>query len=370
MKEKILNLTKQLIIIESESENIEKLNKIITFVENYIKENVKNTDFLVERKEFNSKPSLIIKNFDWKDADIILNWHLDVVNVNDIAQFNPYEEDWKLYWRGAWDMKSWCAIIIELMIELLSLWYKSKKIMLILNSDEEVWGFDWVAKIVEEGYKWDVVLIPDGWSLKKIIYKEKWVFVFWFKIHWKSCHSATPWRWDNAIEKAYKFYKELKTKLENEKVIYSAWNKWWETVVLAKLNAWKWDNMVPDIAEGSINIRFTESYLKKEIEEIIIWLLKKNDWEIIFSWWWEVMYTPEDDSRLQDYLIIAKNKWLEHTKLTIEHWASDWRFFSEKGSVVIIQRPTCKNIHWKEEYVIIDDFEKIYNIYKEFIVNL
>jgi hypothetical protein len=40
-------------------------------------------------------------------------------------------------------MKSWCAIIIELMIELINSWFKDKKIMLILNTDEEIWWFNW-----------------------------------------------------------------------------------------------------------------------------------------------------------------------------------------------------------------------------------
>jgi hypothetical protein len=62
-KDNIINLTKQLIMIESVSSDIEKLHKVIDFVETYIKENT-NKRYFIEKLEFNKKPSLIIKNFD------------------------------------------------------------------------------------------------------------------------------------------------------------------------------------------------------------------------------------------------------------------------------------------------------------------
>ena len=55
------------------------------------------------------------------------------------------------------------------------------------------------------------------------------------------------------------------------------------------------------------------------------------------------------------------------SKLTKEHGATDWRFFAEKWSKVVLLRPNCNNIHWKNEYVDINDFEEIYNIYYKFI---
>lgn len=368
MKEKILNLTKQLIIIESVSDDIEKLNKIITFVENYIKENTNTKNFFIEKFEFNKKPTLIVKNFDWKEADIILNWHLDVVKPYNPWQYNPYETDWKLYGRWAWDMKSWCAIIIELMIELLNLWFNKKKVILVLNTDEEVWWFNWAKEIINNWYTWETVIIPDWWSLKKIVFKEKWVFVFWFEINWKASHAARPWLWDNAIEKSYSFYNELKSYLEKHKIVYSDENKWLESVSITRINSGDWDNIIPNKANWTINIRFTETHTVNELKEYISDLIKKYNWKMLFWDWWEVMYTPVDNKIIQRYYEICKKDSDLTPELWIEHWASDGRFFSEKGSVVIIHRPTCKNIHWKDEYVIIDDFEKIYNIYKEFIL--
>jgi acetylornithine deacetylase/succinyl-diaminopimelate desuccinylase-like protein len=62
ISERILELTKHLIMIESVSSDIEKLHKIVNFVENYLKENI-TEKYFIEKLEFNKKPSFIIKNF-------------------------------------------------------------------------------------------------------------------------------------------------------------------------------------------------------------------------------------------------------------------------------------------------------------------
>jgi acetylornithine deacetylase/succinyl-diaminopimelate desuccinylase-like protein len=47
----------------------------------------------------NDKPSLIIQNFEGKEADIVLNGHLDVVPAQSQDLFEPLEKDGKLYGR-------------------------------------------------------------------------------------------------------------------------------------------------------------------------------------------------------------------------------------------------------------------------------
>jgi acetylornithine deacetylase/succinyl-diaminopimelate desuccinylase-like protein len=55
MKELLTDLLK----IPSVSSDIEQLYKIVDYVENYFKD----TNAIIERFEFNNKPSIIIKNF-------------------------------------------------------------------------------------------------------------------------------------------------------------------------------------------------------------------------------------------------------------------------------------------------------------------
>jgi succinyl-diaminopimelate desuccinylase len=55
---------------------------------------------------YNNKPSIVIKNFDGKKANIIMNGHYDVVPPSEDGQFEPKEIDGKIYARGSGDMKA------------------------------------------------------------------------------------------------------------------------------------------------------------------------------------------------------------------------------------------------------------------------
>jgi acetylornithine deacetylase/succinyl-diaminopimelate desuccinylase-like protein len=51
-----------------------------------------------------------------------------------------------------------------------------------------------------------------------------------------------------------------------------------------------------------------------------------------------------------------------------EHGASDGRYFSAKWMPVILHRPTCENIHSKNEWVDVDAVAWVYEVYREFIL--
>ena len=70
---------------------------------------------------------------------------------------------------------------------------------------------------------------------------------------------------------------------------------------------------------------------------------------------------------IKNYIDIASKTIWQKVKATKEHGASDGRFFSEKWSVVILHRPTCGNIHGKNEWVKIEDLKYIYETYYNFI---
>ncbi len=367
MREKLLNLTKWFAGIPSVSSDIEKLNEVVSFVENYVKENAKGKYFL-EKLEFEAKPSIIIKNFDGKEADIVLNGHLDVVPPSEENQFDFYEEDWKLYGRWTWDMGAGCAIITELMVEILNSGFSDKKVMLLLTTDEEIWWENGVSKLVESGYTWDVVLIPDAGAINEIVYKEKWLCDVEFEIYWTSCHSATPWEGDDAIEKTYQFYREVKNTLEDNEIIYWGKNgRWWNSVVMSKISWWTMTNAVCWVIKGHLNIRFTEKITPEELEALIDDLLKKYGWKRLSFFIGSLLYSPKENEYIQKYLKICKRNLWEEVCLVHEHGASDGRYFSEKWSVVLFHKPTDFWLHSKGEYVVIDDLEKVYNCYREFV---
>ena len=81
------------------------------------------------------------------------------------------------------------------------------------------------------------------------------------------------------------------------------------------------------------------------------------------------MFTDPDHRVIKQYLAIAK-KHLGNVSLTREHGASDGRFFAEQGAVVLLQKPTCFDIHGLDERTTIADMDHIYAVYKEFVLNV
>jgi acetylornithine deacetylase/succinyl-diaminopimelate desuccinylase-like protein len=59
--EEIKKVLVDLVKIPSVSSDIEKLNEIVNYVENYF---VDIPNFFIKKFEFNNKPSLVISNFD------------------------------------------------------------------------------------------------------------------------------------------------------------------------------------------------------------------------------------------------------------------------------------------------------------------
>ena len=135
MQQQLVELTKQLVRIPSVSSDIQKLHEIVERVREIFSVYA---DAEVQLLSYNTKPCLIVQNFHGKHADIAMCGHLDVVPASEEGQFEPYEQEGKLYGRGCGDMKDGCAIIITLMQELLTSGYHEKNITLRLTTDEEV----------------------------------------------------------------------------------------------------------------------------------------------------------------------------------------------------------------------------------------
>jgi len=365
MNEEILSLHRELIKIPSVSSDIEKLHEIVDFVESQFDGY---TNAIIKRYEWNKKPSIVIQNFEWLEADIILNGHLDVVPASSEDQFEPYEEDGKIYARGAGDMKAWDAIMITLMKDLFTSKFTEKKVSLILTTDEEIWWEDGAKQIVELWYRAsEGVLVPDAGSLETIVTAEKGIIDVTIDIKWVSGHSSRPWKWTNAIDQTYKLYGELKELLEEPNKLVEEKEYWSSTVQLTTISGWVATNVVPESCTAHFNIRVTEkfqdmNYLKTQIETLCEKYGKITEYHS-----GSLAYTDPNHQFIQDYLSVCENiLWFKPTQIK-EHWATDWRYFAENWMPLLLHLPTCKNIHTYNEYVVKEDIFKIYDCYRHFI---
>jgi len=367
MHQNILLLLDSLLKIPSVSTDISELEKIITFVEGYFSEN---TTAVIKKYTFNAKPSIIVQNFEWLEVDIILNWHLDVVPPSEEGQFEPYEQDGKIFARGSGDMKSGVALMMVLMKEVLENNFTDKKICLMITTDEEIWGQDGVKKLAELWYTArECVLIPDSGSVTEITIAEKWIVDIDVEILWKSWHSSRPWLGDNAIEKTMNLYKELKERFEEGEKL-TPQNEYWGTTVEMTMISWGTaTNVIPESAKAHFNIRLTETYADThDFLATLNDIISSYDGKITSLMQWSLVHTNENAPVIQKYLDTAKRTtWLHTIRLTREHGASDGRFFAEKWIPVILHRPDTEHIHSKWEYVLRQAIFDIYDIYRAFI---
>jgi succinyl-diaminopimelate desuccinylase len=312
--------------------------------------------------------SLVIKNFDGKRADVCLNGHIDVVPPQDEHQWTPRIDGDLLYGRGAGDMKDGIAIITTLMYELMSQWY-TKNLMLMLTADEEVGGEHGVWYLVSQWYGAPIVLVPDGGNLHEIVIAEKWLLNLQLTAIGKAGHSSRPRNYDNAIEKLTTAYQHIKTTIETP-ALDNIPDHRWHSVQLTTIQWGQASNMIPWQATGTLNIRFTEATSQETIMTKIDAICAQLWWvtaTIINAGW--VMRSDPQHPILQQYLKTTESILWPCTFIK-EHGASDGRFFAEQWSIVILQKPTCYDIHGSTERTTIGDIEKIYQVYRDFLLGL
>jgi len=365
MKEYLLDLTQDLIRIPSVSTDIEQLNRVVERVEQEFDEFKDHDWCIIERFEHNSKPSIVIKNFEWLWWDVCLNGHLDVVPVSEEGQFSPVVENEILYGRWAIDMKGSVATIIAVMKDVLQDGL-DKKICLLLTSDEEVWWKDGAGYLAWLGYGWDALITPDATGIESIVTASKWLYNMYISVPGVSSHSAYPWRGKNAIEQAMFLYQELKDTLEDTHELQADDHRW-TSVQMTMIESWTARNALPAEAKININIRHTESYSETLLKKLCSHVLNKFAATIIDESYSSLVYNEESHSVFTQYQLCAQEILWKDVVFRKTHGASDVRHLATWESVGLLHGPEWGNLHAEKEWVDIWSLVQLYEIIKKFV---
>ena len=220
-----------------------------------------------------SCPILIAKFHDW-EPDLLMVGHIDVVN-GDESQFHPYEKDGKIYGRGAKDMKSGVAAMIEIMNH-----YAEKRekpnIAMAVVSDEESGGFNGSNIIVNKiGIRPEFVVTPDPGERHGIINKEKGFIWLTITIFGKSSHASRPWLGDCAYTKAFRLCQDILSKFN----LSQSEDDWRTTASVTQIKKLversncqdkfilDTSNAIAGVVKCSIDIRYTENDKIEEIKD-------------------------------------------------------------------------------------------------------
>ena len=365
MTSEILQHLEAIIPIQSTTDNPRACKQVL----DYCRDLFSDIDWIIiEEIEHEGVHSLVVKNFDGKRADVCLSGHVDVVPVQDPSQRTPRIEWDYLYGRGSWDMKDGVIVMTQVLHDVLQEQSSDKKLMLILTSDEEIGWARGAGYLASLWYGGDVVLVCDGGNRTTLVYAEKGIITLKLTAQGQAGHSSRPWLYDNAIERLYSAYSAIKQSLESDSL--SRENHRWTSVQLTEISWWTASNVIPGEATWTLNLRYTEEYTYNEIITHIETSLTKIwsvEYEIIAHG--DLMHTDADHPAIQRYFSIVQEHTNRQAILKKEHWASDGRHFAARWSVVMLHKPTCYDIHGRDERTTIPDFDLIYQCYKEFIIS-
>lgn len=329
----------------------------------WIKDQIKDLPVFIKDFESEGFPSLLITTRKTKTPKIWLVAHMDVVHASE-KMFKPEIKGGKLYGRGVFDMKFAIAAYLNLLLDL-NQDLKNYDFGIMLVSDEEIGGFNGAKKLVEKGYRSEVILLPDGGENWIFVEAAKGVFSVMVTSKGQSAHGARIWLGKNAINNLMDFLTLLRKEFEvepcNDKLHFHT------TLNVGKISGGKATNQVPDYAQASLDIRFVPSTNFDELEKRIS-LIKKNFPDINFEVKTKgISYEIDKNNKyLKRFIEILNSKKIK-TSFLKSHGSSDARFFIEKGVPAILIRPVGGNLHSEKEWIDIKSLELFYDVLKEFI---
>ena len=348
-------LLSDLVAIPSISDNLKALQEATVYVEKQL------PFWIHERFESNNKPSLIIKNHEGKEFDLILTAHLDVVPAPEYL-FQLSEEGDRLVGRGVIDMKFAVAVFIKLLQEIKS--QTKLKIAAIFTSDEELGGFDGIKRVIEQGYTAKVALLPDGGANMTIEQAEKGIWNVQLKAVGRSAHGSRPWLGDNAIDKLLTTYEILRRQFPTP--TSESWNV---TISAGKITGGTVFNVVCPEATLDLDIRFPNFKEKQKVETSLQQLTQNG-----VSFKTIVEGAPFEISKNNPYLLkyskIAKKITGSQPDLIQSAGASDARYFSAANIPVIISRPVGAGHHTDEEWLSQKSLGQYYQVVAAFVKSL
>ena len=134
---------------------------------------------------------------------ILLCGHMDTVE----GEIPVHVEDGQLYGRGSVDAKGPLAAMIVAASKFVNGGFPGK-ILVVGVVDEEGSGKG-IQHFVEEGIQPDYAIFGEPSGLEKVVFGYKGILTVKITVETPSGHSAAPWLFENAIEKAMEFWRQI-----------------------------------------------------------------------------------------------------------------------------------------------------------------
>lgn len=357
-QQEILDLLKDLIRIPSTESRPEEIHRCGEFIASWLQK--QNIDYQLE--VHNATPSLLVLPRNRKTRVLLMS-HFDVVEVDDTTQFEPYEQDGRLYGRGSIDDKYAVALSLILFREHLRKLERDGKSQddicfgLLLTGDEEVGGANGAGKMVNN-LDTEYFIALDGGNPGHIVTKEKGVIALRLQSQGKAAHAARPWLGTSAFDLLVDDYQRIQQLFTRQTD-----DHWHRTMVLANCHAGNGStNIVPEQATATLNIRYTEN---DDPEKLVEEIKECTTSEVFLD-----ALDPVFDSDPSPYLDLL----VKHSRgagVGFEHGASDAKFFSINGIPGAIWGANGNmSQHTENEHIEIESLNMVYSCLEQFLMEI
>lgn len=341
----LLATTEALCRIPSVSKDRERCHQCL----HWIREEIPNfSSFHSEIFEHEGYQSLIVNTRPGRSAPLILNGHVDVVSAKD-HQFHPERRDDGTLWgRGTYDMKGAVAVYVELLKKLAALSQEQRPDLQIqFVSDEEIGGHRGVERMVDEGFDTALFLAGEPTNLE-ICNQAKGVLWVKLRVPGEPGHSARPWLCKNPLVNLSRGIHQLfgRFPVPVEAV-------WQTTATVTGIDVGENShNRVPHMAECKIDIRYVPQDDPQEIIAYLKGLFPHSELEIVQLA--VPLYTAPDNPELQSVRAVGTEILGREPELFSEHFASDARYYSAKGTPALCWGPSGGGMHADDEHLLLE----------------
>lgn len=340
-------MTEELVKLRTVEGNPGEVEKGLKLVEEELPD-----DFQIQRFEKGGEKSLLATK---GEAEILIHGHIDVVGAEE-ALFQPETREGKIYGRGTADMKSGIACILKAVQEV-----ETRNIGVLITSDEERGGFNGTGYVIEEtGIEPELAISAepdDSGNFPSIVTKQKGVLQLELEVSGENAHASKPDKGENAAEKLIAKYQQFKEGFDHE-------TEFGTTINLGSISCNGPTNQIPDSASLQVDIRYSKQYDSKEILSDLEETEGLN-YEILSKA--PMLETSENIEKVRYLQETAEEVTGEEAEFRKENFASDMRFFTEKGVPAVCFGPEGYNLHAEDEYAEVEGLEVYCEILKNFL---
>ncbi len=223
---------------------VERVNRLVDFMGGYLRAG----GLRVRLEKAGRRKILYAGTRPGRTPAVLLNAHLDVIPAPDSMFKLRRQGSWFLG-RGVDDCLGNCAIIANALIAV----GKQADAGAVFSTDEETGGAT-AARMAELGYCGrHIILIMDGYGYA-VATAQKGILAVRLRAAGKACHSSTPWKGRNAIDRLIGAYQRVREVFPAVR----AGDEWHTTMSANIIQAGAVFNRVPDTAEIILDIRYTD----------------------------------------------------------------------------------------------------------------